>query len=179
MKNLLVAVVALVMTSAFAHEGNHRNMVTFSGFNDAGASETFDLSYTENENDQNDTNIALNYTYAITGTWMVGASYLNTKTNDTNESGYGVHGYYNLDGRTHDTCYVGLAYAVKENAAETKTRDINVSYGHRFSVGMWKDLHLQFSPSVSYNMSNEEPETGEEIDTNSIAWNFIKFDLLF
>ena len=189
MKKLLVAVVALVMTGAFAQDHNHKHMVTFSGFDDAGFSNTFDVSFSEEDaNDTTDSNIALNYTYAINGSWMVGADYRNRKvadeTNDANFSGYGVHGYYNLNGTVNDTSYVKLSYFMTDYSGDdNEDKTLAVAFGHRFSLGSWDRFHLTFSPSVSYSATDAERANGtggtDDTKYTSLAWNWIKFDLLF
>jgi hypothetical protein len=155
-------------------------MITFGDFGNAGNSSTFDISFDdEDANDTHNSNIALNYTYSINGSWMVGASYSNEQSTTVNSTGTGVHGYYNLDGQTVDTCFAGLHYDMMDpKGDDNNSTTIALEYGHRFSVGSWNRFHLAFSPSVSYAMTTTETAT-DDVKSNALAWNFIKFDVLF
>lgn len=200
MKKILVAIIAFSMTSVLAnhHEGHGhghsdvKHMVTFGDFSDSGTSGTFDLSTSEEQSSAktgsgttsvDENNVALNYTYAINGSWQVGAHYRNksAQASDDFNNAYGVDFYYNLDGMVLDTCFVGLHYTMANNADEDEKNTIGLEYGHRFSVGSWKGMHLAFSPSVSYAMSttNLDAANKDDLEDTTLAWNFIKFDVLF
>jgi hypothetical protein len=206
MKNLLVALLALSAVSAFAdnhaehmHEGkNLKHMVRFMGFTDAGASRSFDVSLNSNDADSetNTTNIALNYAYAINNNWQVGATYKSftgeVAGSDVDATTMGLSGYYNWGKSLDSTCYVALHYNVTnigENgdyndvtlSEDDTVTDISVEYGHRFHVGHVWGLHLTYAPSVAYTVSTFEPDAAgaDEVDTNTLAWNFVKFDVLF
>lgn len=193
MKKILVALIALGMTSAMAnHHGNHhhkghghthsdiKHMVTFANFMDAGNSATFDLSFNDSDTDNDkSSNVALNYTYAINNSWMAGVSYSNAKMKEDKSSTVGVHGYYNLDGKAIDTCYVGLHYDMTDlEGDDNEATTIGLEYGHRFNVGSWMGMHLAFSPSVNYSVTTTENGT-EDVESSALAWNFVKFDVLF
>ena len=154
-------------------------------------------------------NIALNYAYAINNQWQVGVTYKNyTSTvdgdvvqaedfNDWNSTTtMGLSGYYNFGGESlTSTCYVGLHYnmttyndadvdsdgndAGDDNGASATT--IALEYGHRFEVGHAWGMHLTYAPSVSYSMTTTSPADDDADDVNStaLAWNWIKFDVLF
>lgn len=180
MKKLLVAVLALTTVSAFAQ----KSLVTFGTFGDAGNSSTFDVSNTtEDANDTSTTNVMVNYTYAINGSWMVGAKVGNhaEATSANNYTTTGIHAYYNLDGTVNDTCYVGLHYTMKNSANDDKATSTSVEYGHRFAVGSWKGFNLAFSPSVAYTMTTTDydADATDDLKETSLAWNWIKFDVLF
>ncbi len=192
MKKILVALIALGMTSAMAnHHGNHhhkghghkhsdiKHMITFSGFeNDSAENRSFDISFIDSDN-ASSSNIALNYTYAINGSWMAGLSYSNAKTENNKSSTIGLHGYYNLDGKAIDTCYVGLHYNMTDlEGDDSESSTIGLEYGHRFNVGSWMGMHLAFSPSVNYSIVTTENGT-EDVESSALAWNFVKFDVLF
>lgn len=192
MKKFLVAIIALGMTSAMAnHHGNHhhkghghthsdiKHMVTFGNFGDAGNSATFDLSFNDSDTDADkSSNVALNYTYAINNSFMAGLFYSNAKMQANKSSTIGLHGYYNLDGKAIDTCYIGLHYDMTNLSGDLDQTQISLEYGHRFNVGSWMGMHLAFSPSVSYAVTTTETTSGD-VDSSALAWNFIKFDVLF
>jgi hypothetical protein len=198
MKNLLVAILAISSISAFAHnhEGKDlKHMVRFSGFNDDGASKTFDVSTTNKENsddtDTKTTNIAINYAYAINNNWQVGVTYKTysgeVSDNDVDRNTMGLSGYYNFGKSLDSTCYVGLHYDIT-NWSETDTlaseddkqTDITLEYGHRFHVGHVWGLHLTYAPSIAYTTSTlEDDSADEDYKSSSLAWNWIKFDVLF
>jgi putative salt-induced outer membrane protein YdiY len=183
MKTILAAVVTLVMTSAFAHEGNHKHMITFDNLESNVTNDrSFDISFADSEDDSagtenNSSNVALNYTYAINGAWQVGGAYQNNGTKTMT----GVHAFYNLDGKVMNTCFVGVHYKMTDiKATEDEATTIALEYGHRFAVGSWMGLHLAFSPSVSYSMTSTDIDADDSTDKDSaLAWNFLKFDVLF
>jgi ABC-type antimicrobial peptide transport system permease subunit len=188
MKKLLVAILAISAVSAFAHnhEGKDiKHMVRFYGFNDAGVSNSFDVSTDTNGDDDKTTNIALNYAYAITNNWQIGATY-KSKTgeengSDINDTTMGLSGYYNFDKSLDSTCYVGVHYMNGTNDADDKTTTMAVEYGHRFHVGHVWGLHLTYSPNISYSTSTTvyDDDSKDDNDTTALAWNWIKFDVLF
>lgn len=189
----LVLIAVLAVSAAFAHSGDHKHMVRFSGFDDAGFSDTFDVSFgtqkqdaEPEDNDGSVSNIALNYAYNINGAWQVGGTFKNNNDeNGLDTRTVGLSGYYNMAGKVVDTCYVGLHYNMTtEEAANTSdltnTNDIVLEYGHRFSVGSAMGLHLTFAPSVSYTMGTTTYDNdAEDKKTTELAWNFVKFDVLF
>jgi hypothetical protein len=189
MKNLLVLALALTTVSAFAQ----KSMITFGGFNDGGASSTFDFSHSTSDNDTLDgtvaaketstTNVMVNYTYAITGSWMAGVKLGNhaEATSANNFTTTGVQGYYNIDGTVNDTCYVGLHYTMVDSANDDKATAIALEYGHRFALGAWKGLNLTFSPSISYSTTTTDFDAAntDDLVETALAWNWIKFDVLF
>jgi len=206
MKNLLVALLALSAVSAFAdnhaehmHEGkNLKHMVRFMGFSDSGVSDSFDVSMSNTDAaDEKTTNIALNYAYAINNNWQVGGTYkmvsgekeVGLTTQDKGATTLGLSGYYNFGKSLDSTSYVGLHYNVTEATEDLgglntdkddQRTDISVEYGHRFHVGHVWGLHLTYAPSIVYTASTlDDDSADEEVDTNTLAWNWIKFDVLF
>ena len=181
MKKLLVAVLALTTVSAFAQ----KSLITFGSFGDAGNSGTFDVSNsTEDKNDTSTTNVMVNYTYAISDSFMAGVKVGNYAQGDTSVANYtttGVQFYYNLDGTVNDTCYVGLHYTMKDMDTDDKTTTTALEYGHRFAVGSWKGFNLAFSPSISYSMATTDYDLAskDDLKETSLSWNWIKFDVLF
>lgn len=193
MKKLLVALLAISSVSAFAghHEGTHKHegknlkhMVRFYGFNDAGASKSFDVSTSTTGEDDKATNISLNYAYAITQNWQAGLTY-KSKTGelsgaDINDTTMGLSGYYNFGESIDSTCYVGLHYTTMTNDADDTTNTITAEYGHRFHVGHIWGMHLTYAPSIAYStMTTELDAGGDDVDSTALAWNWIKFDVLF
>ena len=189
MKNLLVALLALSAVSAFAdNHGNHspKSMITFGTFADSGSSSTFDISHSTDDdgtNETSETNIMVNYTYAITGSWMAGVKLGNhAEANSVNNfTTTGVQGYYNIHGTVNDTCYVGLHYTMKDSANDDKATAMALEYGHRFALGSWKGLNLTFSPSISYTntVTDYDQANKDDLVETGFAWNWIKFDVLF
>lgn len=188
MKKMLVALIALSMTAAMAHNHNmghenhkHMGMVTLDFTNSTTRSNTFDLAFSDGDGQKPERSLVLNYTHAFTGHIMAGLTLKNVKdsTGETTE-GLGVQFYYNLAGQINDTCYVGLSYMMEaEDKSEDEMTTTSLFYGHRFSIGSWKKFHLTYSPQIAYNMTSNEPKTGAETDSNSLAFNWIKFDVLF
>jgi hypothetical protein len=117
---------------------------------------------------------------------MVGGTFKNRNNSEGEDTQtIGLSGYYNLDGQVADTCYVGLHYNMTSEETSgtsdgSKTNDIVLEYGHRFSVGSAMGMHLTFAPSVSYTMGTTTYDNdAEDLKETSLAWNFIKFDVLF
>ncbi len=191
MKKLLVALVALSSLTAFAHEGDHKHMIRFTDFNGSNGFDSFNLDFSKTDGDSNtedsetsSNNFNINYAYAINNMWQVGGTYRNETTTSGDAVTIGLSGYYNLDKKLVDTCYVGLHYDVMTASNDDKTTSIGVEYGHRFSVGEWMGLHLTYSPSINITQStkvldNDSAATYEDEVSTSLAWNFVKFDVLF
>jgi hypothetical protein len=195
MKKLLVALLALSAVSAFAHnhEGkNLKHMVRFYDFNDAGVSGSFDVAFDTKtdangtkDNDTAGNNIALNYAYAINNNWQVGGTYKNNNVGSGDTTTVGLSGYYNAGKSLDSTCYYGLHYDMKTDKTtsnDIKTTTIGLEYGHRFHVGHVWGLHLTYSPSLVYSMSTTDYDNDaidEDQKTQALAWNWIKFDVLF
>jgi len=200
MKNLLVALLALSAVSAFAdnhsehmHEGkNLKHMVRFMGFNDSGVSNSFDLSFAtaeKGDTELSSNSLALNYAYAINSNWQIGGKYMvNTSNfltdtgakNDTENTTYGISGYYNFGKSLDSTSYVGLHYDMMTNRAEDESTIISAEYGHRFHVGHVWGLHLTYAPSITFSQSTTEFDAGgDDLEAQALAWNWIKFDVLF
>jgi hypothetical protein len=185
MKKLLVAVLALSTVSAFAQ----KSLITFGTFGDAGNSSTFDVSNSLTDtgvagtDETSVTNVMVNYTYAISDSFMAGVKVGNyaTATSADNFTTTGVQFYYNLDGSVNDTCYVGLHYTMKNWANDDVTTTTAVEYGHRFAIGSWKKFNLAFSPSIAYSMMTKDFDAAGSDDAtmSALAWNWIKFDVLF
>jgi len=181
MKKLLVAVLALSTVSAFAQ----KSLITFGTFGDAGNSSTFDVSNSTSDDGTNETsttNVAVNYTYAISDSFMAGVTLGNYAADDsaTNFTTAGVQFYYNLDGTVNDTCYVGLHHKVMTYGNDDVTTATSLEYGHRFAIGSRKKFNLAFSPSIAYTMSTRDYDADQDdMVESSLSWNWIKFDVLF
>ena len=182
MKKLLVAVLALSTVSAFAQ----KSLITFGTFGDAGNSSTFDVSNSTSDDGTNETsttNVAVNYTYAISDSFMAGVTLGNyaESVSANNFTTAGVQFYYNLDGTVNDTCYVGLHHKVMTYGNDDVVTNTAIEYGHRFALGAWKGLNLAFSPSIAYSMSvrDFDATATKDLEGSALAWNWIKFDVLF
>ncbi len=196
MKKLLVGLLALTSLTAFSHDGEHKHMVRFYGFDEAGFSKSFDISFGSEKQDQDapasDTdastaNIAINYAYNLNGTWQVGGTFRNhNDASGLDDRTIGLSAYYNLAKKVQDTCYVGLHYDIMtEEVANSSdvdtTTTIGLEYGHRFTMGTVMGMHVSYSPSLTYSMATKSFETTDADDkkTTDLAWNWIKFDVLF
>ena len=192
MKKLLVVAVAALMTStAFAQ----KHMVRMYGWDSGDRASSFDFSTTSNDKTAKTatTNIAINYAYAITDAFQLGVTYKSytgeEAGTDVNKTTQGLSFYYNVDKKVQDTCYLALHYnmtawgeAEGTTAAKDDAQtDIILEYGHRFAVGSAWGFNLNFAPSVSYVMSTFTPDAAgqDDVATTSLAWNFLKFDVLF
>ena len=183
MKKLLVAVLALSSLSAFAQ----KSLITFGSFGDGGNSETFDVSNSTRDDGVNDetstTNVMVNYTFAFTNSFMAGVKVGNyaTATTANNYTTAGIQFYYNINDSVNDTFYTGLHYSMKDMANDDVTKTTSLEFGHRFAAGAWRGFNLAFSPSISYAISTKEFDAAgtKDLETTALAWNWIKFDVLF
>lgn len=190
-KLLVVAIAAMVTTSAFAQ----KSMVRMYGWDTGARAESFDFSLLSNDADSktNTTNIAINYAYALTNSFQLGLTYKSytgeVASNDVSKTTTGLSFYYNLDGKVNDTCYLALHYNMTAwgeaegsvAAKDDAQNDIVLEYGHRFAVGSAWGFDLAFAPAVMYTMSTFTPDAdgSDDVATTSLAWNFLKFDVLF
>lgn len=196
MKKLLVALVATTMTLT-AVAGDGQNMVRIYGLEqDSSTGRSVDLSTSSDDVDNKSTHLALNYARAF-GQWQVGVSYRSLSSDDgtTKNAGttIGLSGYYNLESDLANTCYFGLHimqnkasdgnYSVAGNniGEDDAAQTIALEYGHRWHVGEAWGLHLTFAPSVMYSTTSYEfdDETTELTTQTALAWNWLKFDVLF
>ena len=205
MKKLLVAIVALASVSVFA---DHHNMVRMYGWDAGNRASTFDVSLSNDDADEKGESqrIALNYARAF-GQYQVGITYVSDSSTDTGsadskQSGTttGLSFYYNMEEDIKNTCYLALHYNMHASSSDTgKTwnfggsqelgeddtaTSIILEYGHRWAVGSAWGLNLTYAPSVMYNMTSYDWDVAANDDSkgkshNSLAWNFLKFDVLF
>lgn len=191
-KLLVVAVAAMITTSAFAQ----KSMVRMYGWDGGDRASSFDFSkYTDDRKnaESDDMRIAINYAYALTDAFQLGVTYdskKETTDGDVDAGSYtktGLSFYYNIGKKVNDTCYVALHYNMTSYADDAtsgskdgdKNTDIILEYGHRFAVGSAWGLNLAFAPSVMYAMSTYAPDAGDDVKATTLAWNFLKFDVLF
>lgn len=193
-KLLVVAIAAMVTTSAFAQ----KSMVRMYGWDAGDRASSFDFSTFSDDVDgaeSSDMRIAINYAYAITNAFQIGLTYdskKETTEGDVDAGSYtktGLSFYYNMDKKVNDTCYLGLHYNMTSYADDItgsssqdgdKQTDIVLEYGHRFAVGSAWGFDLAFSPAVMYTMSTFTPDAGgDDVKSTSLSWNFLKFDVLF
>lgn len=187
MKKLLVAILALSTVSAFAQ----KHMVRFTDFNGSTGFDSFNVDFSatkgaENTKDAESSknNFNINYAYAVTSDIQVGVAYKNETMTSGDAVTIGLSGYYNLEGKVNDTCYVAFHYDMKTEANDDASTTMGLEYGHRFALGSWKGLNLAYSPSInlSQTTSTQDEDSGatyEDEVTSALAWNFVKFDVLF
>jgi hypothetical protein len=180
-KLLVVAITALVATSAFAQ----KSMVRFSGFDaDNSGTSTFDVSFGTKDDGttkSSTNNLALNYAYAVTDALQVGVIF----QNNNDESGdevrtMGLSAYWNVANKLVDTHYVGVHLLSTEDASDNKTSTTALEYGYRFSVGSAWGFNLTYAPAVTYAMATKKFDAGGDDEKSAdLTWNFLKFDVLF
>lgn len=192
MKKILVGLVSLAFaTATYAGGEDAKHMVRMYGFDDAGISSSFDVSFgttTGNSNvedaDSAENNLALNYAYAINGNWQVGGTYKNKGTAAGDTTTMGLSAYYNMAGDIANTCYVGLHYNMTTDADDNKATEIALEYGHRWHLGHAWGMHLTYAPSLMWSQTtstlDDDSATNyvDEVES-ALAWNWIKFDVLF
>lgn len=202
MKKLLTAVLALSAATTFAA---NENMVRMYGWDAGNRATSFDVSMSGDDAKEagKKQRIALNYARAF-GQWQVGLTYVTqseaeaSATSPQTESDYttiGLSGYYNLDADLANTGYVALHYNThttsdggdigtvtlgKDDTATT----IALEYGQRWSVGSAWGLNLTYAPSVMYSMTTVDYDADASADAKGeahtdLAWNFLKFDVMF
>lgn len=191
---LLCAVVALTSLTAFAQ----KSMVTLSGYETGDHQDRsldfFNKSGTEGSDRVNQSNLALNYAYAITDTFQVGASFKKHKheengdvTSQGDQTTVGLQVIYNFAHKLTDTCYAALHYDMlnsKEAGSADdafKTNTLGLEYGHRFSLGTLMGLNFNYSPSATLAFAKTSPDASgaDDSSTTVVSLNFVKFDLLF
>jgi hypothetical protein len=197
MKKFLVLAIALVSSVAMA-DNHNRSMVTLSGY-ETGDRQDRSLDFTNSTggngtNQASTTNIALNYAYAVTNTWQVGASYKNYKSesqgvvkNAGDESKtIGLQVIYNLHHQLVDTCYAALHYdmkSIEDTKGAKDGSDVNtwgLEFGHRFGMGKLGGMNFTYSPSATLSVANTDFNgTADDSSTTSVTLNFVKFDVLF
>ncbi len=190
MKKLLLGLMALSSVSAFAQ----MHMVQLSGYEGSRQDRSLDL-YTSNGGSNHSTvsNIALNYAFAFTPTWQLGALYKKFQEEGAgsakdNRSTYGIFGLWNLSNRLTDTNYLGLKYQMGnlevKNSAGAKTNDddtqtLSAEFGHRFLLGKLYDMSYSWSPSAELGVARIDPDTGDNSSTTEFKLNVLKVDVLF
>lgn len=200
MKKLLTAVLALTAATTFAA---NENMVRFYGWDGGDRTKSIDLSMSSADADEEgkETNIALNYARAF-GQWQVGVTYqtnsgstAGTANSDFDMTTIGLSGYYNMESDLGNTCYFGLHYLTHSTSdggelgdltlgEDDKASTIALEYGHRWTVGSAWGMNLTYAPSVMYSMTTVDWDADADADANgeshtALAWNFLKFDVLF
>ncbi|MAZ49962.1 MAG: hypothetical protein CME65_15475 [Halobacteriovoraceae bacterium] len=204
MKKLLLAVVAMTMTASAFAAGE--NMVRLYGWDAGDRGRSFDFSMASDDSDaagetSKEQSIVLNYARAF-GQWQVGLVYQSesseTSTTDNAGSSIGLSGYYNLNTDLQNTCYFALHYVTHTASDGSYTSNwtaegigeddsatsIVLEYGHRWAIGTGWGFHVTYSPSVMYNMTtydwdNEADDDNKGASETSLAWNFLKFDVMF
>ena len=196
MKKLLVAVIALSMTASAFAAGE--NMVRFYGWDGGDRTTSFDFSMESSDVEDSETsttNIALNYARAF-GQWQVGLTYKSytgeSSGTDVGVSTIGLSGYYNLKADIMNSNYVALHYNMTtasdggEVDGVTLSEDdamttISLEYGQRWAIGSGWGMNLTYAPSVMYNMATYTPDAdgADDVAYTSLAWNFLKFDVMF
>jgi hypothetical protein len=198
MKKLLVLAVAIMTTGAFAQ----KSMIRFSGIDSGSRANSFDLSMRNNDNDASKTDwthINLNYAYTVAPQIQVGLGYQSlTGENagtDVDANRITVSGYYNFMKDIKNSNYVALHYGMASygeagaalfgfNSAAAKDDSettITLEYGKRWHIGTGWGFHLTYAPSVQYAMNTlvKDAAGQDDVTTNDLSWNFVKFDVMF
>lgn len=195
MKKILVAAIVFATTSAFAQS----HMVRMYGWDfDGAGARSIDLSKESNDvtGAKTDlTNIALNYAYTVAPQIQVGGTYASQSGKDAGTkvgvTTTGLSAYYNMSDKLNDTCYFAFHYNMTSAseggtvngvtlAKDDKLTDMVLEYGHRFNVANAWGLNLTYAPAITYAMSTHAPDAGgDDVKGTKLAWNFLKFDLLF
>ena len=198
---ILALAIALVSFGAIADE-HHKHMVTISGWESGNVQDRsidFGMSSNDKKNEEEVRNVALNYAYAITNSWQIGAkfkSYLEESNNKTVSGGdsttYGVFGIYNFAGKLTDTNYLSLGYDMQENedsdasGALKDSSEVNtwtLEFGHRFSLGHLWNMDFNWSPSIEVSRATTEDDavigSDDEFVTTAVGFNVLKVDILF
>ena len=119
-----------------------------------------------------------------------------TNTSRVAGTTFGLSGYYNFSDNIVNTCYIALhlmrhqstAGNYQTNFGELREHDtattIGLEYGHRWHIGHVYGVHLIFSPSVAYSMTSFDRDNNFNDDNfgdsrTQIAWNWLKFDVMF
>ena len=199
MKKLLVGLLTLTTASAFAGSAN---MVRFTNIDNDNTTRSFDVSFDTTENassvedsESSSNHVALNYARAF-GQFQVGLTFKNYADADGDDRTLGLSGYYNMNSDLLNTCYVGLHYNMKTFAEATDTAsngdvyatesvEIAIEAGHRWAIGSAWGFNLTYAPSVqlSTTVTSYDSDTAsdkyEDQTKNAVAWNWLKFDVLF
>lgn len=205
MKKIIALAVALVSFGALAHdhegEHEHKHMVSVSGWENDIQDRSVDLTWASNDKDAEEevTNYAFNYAYAIAPAWQIGGKFkMYTQELNGNVVGkgdesttYGVFGIYNFAGRLSNTNYLSVGYDMTETEDsvavgknDTETNTWNVEFGHRFSLGHLWSMDFNWSPSIMLSQSSIEDEGApgtkdDEYDSTVVQLNVLKVDILF
>lgn len=194
MKKFIALAVALVSLGAIAQE--HKHMVTLSGYEHDTEARSLDLTYSKDDADKESKtqNIALNYAYALNGSWQIGANFkkFTEEFDGDKEAGsytsYGLKVIYNFAGKLTDTNYLALGYDMakyKDDAApaisqdDDKSNTISLEFGHRFSLGTLWGMNFNWSPSVVLAQESYDPDAGDKVKTTFFTVNVLKVDVLF
>ncbi len=191
MKMFLCAIVALASLSAFA-DHHQKHMVTLSGYEGNQTDRSLDFSNSTGSDSLNKntttSNIALNYAYAVTDSFQVGASYKNFRkevsgVNDLDSvKSMGLQVIYNFAGQLSDTNYAAVHYDTQTvTQSNDKTNTWSAEFGHRFSMGTVWGMNFNYSPSASLAFAKTAPAASgaDDSSTTSVSLNFVKFDVVF
>lgn len=199
MKKFIAILAAVVSFGAIASDHDHKHMVTISGWEDARTADmnrSLDFNWSTGGSSHNTQKaVALNYAYAINGTWQVGAEYgmwdQERSAKETIEATrWGLFAIYNFKGQLHNTNYLSLKYSMltkeEDNAAGVKSTDDETStwtleFGHRFSLGHLWGMDFNWSPSLSVSVADTEENVAPKTDysVTSAQINLLKVDVLF
>jgi hypothetical protein len=174
MKTFLVVVFALIPFCASAQ----KHMVTLSGF-DTGDSTDRSLDFSTGHggaNNVKESNVALNYAYAISDMFQLGFKYWSheeTSGGDVLEFGDkyyggGVYAIANLANKLTDTPYILVGYSMMKTQdsddkldldddgepetdynIESDTGAFSLAFGYRWNMGNIWGMNFNFSPSIN------------------------------
>lgn len=191
----MIALAASFATTAFAQ----KHMVQFYGWDSGNRASSFDFSTSSDDAKPNkdvSTHMALNYAYAITDAFQLGGTYKSvtgeTGGADIGATTFGLNFFWNVNNRLVNTHVLGFRYWMTNYAETTNTRgfdgskddtqtDIVLEYGYRWKVGSAWGFDLTYAPRVAYSISTLSPDAAgaDDVRTTALAWDFLKFDLLF
>lgn len=195
MKKLLIGSLALASVSAFAQSTmSPRHMIQLSGYEGTQEDRSLDI-YSSNGGSSHSTrsNVALNYAFAVTPSWQLGALFKKFQNEGAGKEKletqtFGVFGIWNLAQRLTDTTFVGLKYQMgnqeNKNTLGIKTNDddtqtISAELGHRFTLGTLWAMNFNWSPSLELGVSRIDPDQGDESSSTEVKLNVLKVDVLF
>lgn len=201
MKKLLVAILALTTASASFADGH--SMVRLDGCFDNGQCDNLNLlmesdtiESTDADDDTANTAFAFNYAMAFAGNYGAGITYKSmNKTTDGDvaavgdkSSTIGLSFYWNQAGAWSDSCFAALHYNMTTNDdndttddSGNKQTDIVLEFGHRYKIGTFSGLTMNWSPSATYTMgttayNNDDADDDKQTE---LAINFANLAVVF
>ena len=169
MKFVLVALVAILSTSAFAQ----KHMVNFDAGEIAGA-----LKWTtgSNQSETRERAVTLNYAYTLLSKLQVGGK-ANYTSNGDESYGFQVGAIYNLSSEIRSSIY-GSAYVGMNwgSTTQEEARNATLAIGKRMPLSFINNENFVYSPEVAWTT---ETSTKGDGYTQGVAVKFLNFSLFF